>query len=300
MKFWIVTPSYNQLGWIKMCIASVADQGGDGVEVHHHVQDALSEDGTPEWLDHYAQDVKKSNSENNRAQPAYTFSYSSEKDDGMYDAINRGWKLAAKDVDVVAHLNCDEQYLPGALQMVAEYFSQNSDKDVVLYDMIVVNDAGEYICHRRSLQPYAWSSRYCIGGFTATTFQRALVTRQKKCYFDTKWRNFGDKVWYNELHSAGCCFDVCNEIVSLFTDTGENLNWTDEGLKEKKLYEDLFLGGRRIGTSLVARLNGLRRAIKELRIKPPTSYAMFQKNHDKRIMMLIDKPTGLWHKKWKK
>lgn len=299
MKFWIVTPSYNQLEWLKMCVASVADQATDGmehgaerIEVCHHIQDACSVDGTPEWLaECIAQKPPTMN---------YQLSFASEADNGMYDAINRGWKLAPDDVDVIAHLNCDEQYLPDTLEAIAGFFNAHQETDVVLADMIVVDADGSYICHRRSLKPYAFTSRFCCGGFTATTFQRASVTKDKKVFFDTSWRNFGDKVWYNALHQAGCRFEVCNQMVAAFADTGANLNWTEEGLRERRLYEEKYLGGSRVGTLLVAKSLGLRRAIKELFIKPPASYAMFLSENDNRVTMPITNPKGLWNKKWKK
>ena len=62
MNFWIVTPSFNQLGFLQRCVASVEDQvtGAIGandllassppISVHHHIQDAGSTDGTVEWL----------------------------------------------------------------------------------------------------------------------------------------------------------------------------------------------------------------------------------------------------------
>ena len=40
----VITPSYKQLGWLKLCAASVADQAG--VEVEHIVQDAGTGAGT--------------------------------------------------------------------------------------------------------------------------------------------------------------------------------------------------------------------------------------------------------------
>ena len=47
MRFSVVTPSFRQSQWLKLCVASVADQG---VEVEHIVQDACSDDGTLDWL----------------------------------------------------------------------------------------------------------------------------------------------------------------------------------------------------------------------------------------------------------
>ena len=48
MKVSIVTPSFRNSDWLKLCVASVADQAG--VQVEHIVQDADSDDGTREWL----------------------------------------------------------------------------------------------------------------------------------------------------------------------------------------------------------------------------------------------------------
>jgi hypothetical protein len=48
VKFSIVTPSFRNSNWLKLCIASVADQ--EGVELEHIVQDACSDDGTQDWL----------------------------------------------------------------------------------------------------------------------------------------------------------------------------------------------------------------------------------------------------------
>ncbi len=308
MKFYIVTPSYNQIEWLRLCVASVADQvlntnqqplaKSDGsntissLQVHHHIQDACSKDGTQEFLSEHLVNSQKLEAK------GYSFSFSSQKDEGMYDAINKGWKLAPDDVDVIAHLNCDEQYLPNALKIIAEFMTAQPEADVVLADMIVVDSSGEYICHRRSVRPNRFLSRFCCAGMTATTFQRASVTNEKQVFFDTSWKNFGDKVWYNELQAAGCRFAVCNQLTSVFTDTGDNLNWTKEGTRERRRYEEEFLRGSRVGIRLVSRWLGLRRLLKERFIKPPVSYALYREEGVERELLAITDPTGLWHKKW--
>jgi GT2 family glycosyltransferase len=48
MKFSIVTPSFRNSRWLKLCIASVADQ--QGVEFENIVQDSCSDNGTQDWL----------------------------------------------------------------------------------------------------------------------------------------------------------------------------------------------------------------------------------------------------------
>src|ERR1700691_3683077 len=132
MKFSIITPSFRNSNWLKLCVASVADQ--EGVSFEHIVQDSCSDDGTQDWL---PQD---------RRVKAFI-----EKDTGMYDAVNRGFRRAQG--EILAYLNCDEQYLPGALKAVHDFFQMHPDIDAVLPDTVIVNPGGGYICHRYSLVP---------------------------------------------------------------------------------------------------------------------------------------------------
>ncbi len=340
MRFYIVTPSFNQIDFLKRCVASVADQVAQAsspkpqapslpISVHHHIQDGGSTDGTVDWLRQYDAEVKSRRSgtgnpttENlkpNTAVPGYTFSYESAPDNGMYDAINRGWLRAVDQVDheaedlvtsdfrpptsnpahecVLAHLNCDEQYLPGALQCIADYFSNHQKVDVAMADMIVVDNDGAYICHRRSLKPNALLSRICCVGMTTTTFQRISVARDKKVLFDTSWRNIGDMVWYNKLHRAGVRFGVCNELVSLFADTGDNLNLTEEAIRERKRYAKEYLWGLRWPTRMMSKMYSLRRYLKDYSMTAPNQYALYWSDLDKREIRKIEKATPLWHRK---
>src|SRR6266850_2124698 len=75
VRFSIVTPSYRSSAWLRLCVASVADQA---VESEHIVQDAGSDDGTLDW-----------------AQKDGRVKMFMEKDLGMYDAVNRGLRRAS-------------------------------------------------------------------------------------------------------------------------------------------------------------------------------------------------------------
>ena len=118
MTFSIITPSFRNSNWLKLCIASVADQSG--VEVEHIVQDSCSDARTQDWLPDDPR-VK-----------AFI-----EKDAGMYAAVNRGYRRATG--DILAYLNCDEQYLPGARKSVHEFFERHPHVDVALAGTIVVD-----------------------------------------------------------------------------------------------------------------------------------------------------------------
>jgi len=76
------------LDYLKRCHASVADQ--EGVSLEHIVMDGCSTDGTAEWL---------------ASTPSLVGVVA--PDEGMYDAINKGFRLARGDVlcDVAAGLS---------------------------------------------------------------------------------------------------------------------------------------------------------------------------------------------------
>jgi glycosyltransferase involved in cell wall biosynthesis len=107
MRLTIVTPSYNQASFIERTIASILDQGYPDLE--YIVMDGGSTDGTVEILERYGDRL----------------TWVSEPDNGQSDAINKGLRKATG--DVVAFLNSDDTYAPGALTKVARYFEANPE-----------------------------------------------------------------------------------------------------------------------------------------------------------------------------
>ena len=163
MKFSIITPSFRSSKWLKLCIASVADQ--EGVELEHIIQDSCSDDGTLDWL---PQDPRVR---------AFI-----EKDAGMYDAVNRGFRRAQG--DILAYLNCDEQYLPGALKSVEKFFEANPQVEIALAGTIVVEGNGDYNCHRGSMVPHPRHIWFRFPVLTSSLFVRRQVFEWKTCVFD--------------------------------------------------------------------------------------------------------------------
>ena len=272
-------------------MASVADQAGPGIEVHHHVQDGGSDDGTREWLEQYASQCASA------PRPGYSFSFESASDNGMYDAINRGWERAPHTVDFLGHLNSDEQYLAGAFATVEQVFECHPGWEVILGDMIVVDNMGRYLCHRRSLKPYRQIVRYTTGGMTAATFQRASVFQQRGIGFSTDWRIIADKVWYYDMIKAGVAIGYCNQLISVFTETGKNLGWSAGVQHESERYAKRFLVGGMALVSLISKWNAVRRFFKELWLPSPESYSIFtQESLSCRQQFAISNPTVFWGK----
>jgi glycosyltransferase involved in cell wall biosynthesis len=92
----------------------------------HIVMDGGSTDGTLEILEAAA-----------RASP---LTWRSEPDDGMYDAINRGFRLA--EGDVLGYLNSDDRLAPWALETVVRVFEADPGVGVVFGDAVELSPAG--------------------------------------------------------------------------------------------------------------------------------------------------------------
>ena len=274
MKVSIVTPSFRNSNWLRLCVASVADQAG--VEVEHIVQDAQSDDGTQEWL---AKD---------RRVKAYF-----EKDTGMYDAINRGWRRATG--EILAYLNCDEQYLPGGLRAVEEFFRRQPQTDVVFADTIVVDGQGRYICHRKSLVP--WKNTMWVQNpvISSSIFIHRRVLDEHGLFFDTRWRDLGDKVWNVEMVRRGLKMAVLRHFTSSFTDTGENMNLMPNACREKELVMEMAPAWVRRCKFPLFQMHRLRALCHGLYWARPFTYSIYTlANPNRRIDFHVPRPTGIW------
>ena len=99
MKITLITACYNSAGTICTAIESVLSQRG--VDVEYIVVDGGSSDGTVEILKDYENKLLNLST----FQP-FNFRWLSEKDNGMYDAINKGIKMASG--DIIGILNADD------------------------------------------------------------------------------------------------------------------------------------------------------------------------------------------------
>lgn len=274
MNFSIITPSFRNSAWLKLCIASVADQ--QGVTVEHIIQDSCSDDGTQDWLPG-DQRVK-----------AFI-----EKDAGMYDAINRGYRRATG--DVLAYLNCDEQYLPGALTAVAAFFTAHPEVEVALAGSIVTDGDGNYLCHRHSLVPNRHQIWFRFPILTSGIFIRRKVICERGIYFNTKWRDLGDFHWILSLMNNKVPMAVCETFTSIFADTGENMNLKPNAIREKKETEKMVPACVRLLKPLWILNHRLRRlGAGHFRIAA-TNYSIYTKRStEKRVTIEVPKPTAVW------
>ena len=274
MKFSIITPSFRNSSWLKLCIASVADQ--QGVEFEHIVQDACSDDGTQEWLPH------------DRRVKAFI-----EKDEGMYDAINRGYRRATG--DILAYLNCDEQYLPGALKAVQDFFEEHPQVEVALAGIIVTDRDGKYLCHRHSLVPHPRHLWFRFSVLTASLFVRRRVIHERGIFFDPRWRAVGDFHWVLALLKNKVPMLEMDTFVSVFADTGDNLCLTPRAVSEIRETRAMAPGWVRALKPVWIVHHRLRRLAAGHFSLEPSSYEFYTlQSPDRRVRLDVPKPTGVW------
>lgn len=111
MKISLVTVCYNAEKTIADAMASVASQQGlgigdwgSGVEIEYIVVDGGSTDGTVEIVRNFADNLSNLSNVSNLSN--FSFRWLSEKDRGMYDALNKGIRMATG--DVIGILNADD------------------------------------------------------------------------------------------------------------------------------------------------------------------------------------------------
>ena len=290
--FWIVTPSFRSLRWLPCAVASVADQAGEGVRVHHHVQDGGSDDGTREWLEAHARQCAEAPRE------GYTFSFESAPDAGMYDAINKGWNRTPESADIVAHLNSDEQYLPGALRTVAQSALAHPAADLLLGDALVVDGEGRYRCHQSSVKPWPWMACYFCVVLTCTAFYRRRLLFDPVRRFDPSWRISGDMVFYHHLFRTPVRVMLLDRPTAVFVDSGENLALHPDCRAEDARFWREYGGPFAPLQRYILKANTLRRIWKDLRRGLSRVYDIYlPETTGRRTTFPIARPASLWRRK---
>lgn len=152
----IVTPSYNQEPFLEETIRSVLLQGYPNLE--YIIIDGGSSDGSIEIMKKYEK---------------YLAYWISEPDNGQAHAINKGFSRATG--EILAWLNSDDLYLPGALAGVAEAFKRYPEAGVIFGRCRKVNEQTEDIGDLWEIIPFSLP-RHLLGNLIP---QAAAFIHQK-------------------------------------------------------------------------------------------------------------------------
>jgi glycosyltransferase involved in cell wall biosynthesis len=120
----LVTPSFNQAAFLERTLRSVLDQ--DYPNLEYIVMDGGSTDGSVDIIRRYASRLHY---------------WQSRPDGGQTAAVNAGWRKGTG--EIVAWLNSDDYYLPGALLFAGEYFRDHPETWVMYGSVQLVDDCGK-------------------------------------------------------------------------------------------------------------------------------------------------------------
>jgi hypothetical protein len=165
---YIVTPCLNTVETIDQTIESVVSQVGTFI-LHYHVQDGGSHDGTVEKLGSWSERIA-----NSPASARIFFSWASEADCGVYDAVSKGLaRLDIPDDAFLAWINADDILFSRALNIVAETYRCFPDIQWLCGIPTVIDMQGEVLAQGAGYcLPQAFISRGVCDGIHWTGFQQ--------------------------------------------------------------------------------------------------------------------------------
>ena len=131
LKVSIITVCRNSEKTIAQTIESVLNQSYDHVE--YILIDGNSTDHTVDVIHSY---------EERFLQKGYSYFYQSEPDEGIYDAMNKGIKMASG--QLVGLINSDDWYEPTAIEHAVRYY-QETPYDLFYADLRIVGEHGSFI-----------------------------------------------------------------------------------------------------------------------------------------------------------
>ncbi len=167
IKFSIITCTFNAAGVLQRTLDSVRHQTYGDVE--HIIIDGLSKDDTVKMATAYKEKSAKDETE-------HEITIISEKDSGLYDAMNKGIRHATG--TYIVFLNAGDAFpKDDTLENIAASLADGETLPGVLYgDTDIVSEAGHFIRHRRLSPPkklswksFKWGMLVCHQAFYART-----------------------------------------------------------------------------------------------------------------------------------
>jgi glycosyltransferase involved in cell wall biosynthesis len=203
LTFSIVTPSLNQGRYIEETIRSVLAQAGD-FHIDYIVMDGGSTDETVEVIKKYDQLLKEGKWPVRCKGIRYR--WVSERDRGMYDAVNKGFSMAAG--DIFAYINSDDIYLQGAFDVVAKTFQGFPQIKWIKGITSYINESSTfYKAGRCLLYNRRWIQKGIYGRYAYFIQQDSVFWRRELWEatgkIDTDLKRAGDYyLWKNFAHHA--------------------------------------------------------------------------------------------------
>lgn len=184
MKISIITVCYNSGDWIKQSIESVINQDYQNIE--YIIVDGDSQDQTKEIIASYGDRITK---------------FISEPDHGIYNAMNKGIKLASG--DYIYFLGSDDYLIDN--QVISDgvnFINQNSEFEFIYGNIEVRSSTQVSYVHKPSKPEYALEELICGCLPHQASFAHSSLFKEEKIgLFSEYYKSASDYEWFVKLAS---------------------------------------------------------------------------------------------------
>ena len=195
MEISIVTPVFNSIRWIELCVLSVR-HALKGRNYELIVVDGGSTDGTLDYLNQQ-KDI--------RLIPG--------PDKGMYDALNKG--MAAARGRILGHLNADEQYDRAGLAHALQKLDQTG-ADAVFGPTIMLDGQLNFLyLFNQITVPRPIDADWHMPVQTCSFLSRRGIW--ERCPYPSEYRIVGDHVWFRRQMKLGLKLVSVRKPIGIFT-----------------------------------------------------------------------------------
>ena len=222
-----ITVAYNAAAIIRRTLDSVLEQ--DYPHIRHLIVDGASTDKTLQIVEDYAD-------RSNAAGNGHVVLTTSEPDNGVYDAMNKGLRSATG--DYVCFLNAGD-FLPTADTVTRIVNTLGSQSPAVLYgDTDIVDGEGHFLRHRRLAPPekLTWRS-FRQGMLVCHQAFYARVDFAVQTPYDTTFRYSADVDWciriMKQAEDEGVPLLNLHCVVANYTEEGQTTQHHRESLLER-------------------------------------------------------------------
>ena len=211
-KISIITVVYNSEKYIRRTIESIVGQDYPAIE--YIIIDGKSKDSTIQIVNEY------------RDRIAVVIS---EPDKGLYDAMNKGLRLATG--DYVLYINSGDA-LPSPTLMSDVFGNAPADSDVIYGDTQITDEDGNILHNRRHRPPEQLSWRDYKRGMLVC--HQSFIAKRTLCdEYDTNYRYAADYDWCLNILLKSRVVTNYGKDISLFMDGGQTKRTIVPGLKER-------------------------------------------------------------------
>ncbi len=235
-KISVVTVVYNSKALIENTVKSIINQSYNHIE--YIVVDGGSTDGTIDILNRYKKNIS---------------TLISEPDHGIYDAMNKGIRLATG--DFVVFINSGDKFSSDDILEIIFSNPEAASADVVYGDTDITDSEGNIIHSRRHRPPERLNWKSFKRGMLVC-HQSFIVRRELVESYNLNYRYAADFDWCIRILKKSKSVYNSQQVISLFLEGGQTRKTIVPGLKERfkimrhhyglisAIYRNIILGVR--------------------------------------------------------